>query len=93
MQSILEKLKRKGVTYKRKISSSNLEVIASLLSTGTGHAILPKRVATHHPFPIEEAHKEIAPFKDSLCLVYRPTLKKTASGRAFIEAAMGLAKT
>lgn len=88
VQSILEKLKRKNFRYMRQISSSNLEVIASLLSSGTGHAILPKRVATHHPFPIEEAHPEITPFKDSLCLVYRPTLKKTATGRAFIEATM-----
>nr|WP_295905865.1 LysR family transcriptional regulator [uncultured Bdellovibrio sp.] len=85
-QAILERLQKKGIRYSRKISSSNLEVIASLLQAGAGHAILPKRVILANTAAIEEAHEQIASFKDSLCLVYRPSLKRSATGKAFIEA-------
>ncbi|WP_374078352.1 LysR family transcriptional regulator [Bdellovibrio bacteriovorus] len=85
-QTILERLQKKGVRYSRKIPSSNLEVIASLLQVGAGHAILPKRVILANTASIEEAHEQITSFKDSLCLVYRPSLKRTATGKAFIEA-------
>lgn len=86
-QTILERLNKKGVRYARHIPSSNLEVIASLLHAGAGHAVLPKRVLLSTA-GIEEAHPPLASFKDSLCLVYRPSLKKTALGRTFIDAVM-----
>lgn len=85
-QWILEKLQKKGLRYKRKIESSNLEVIASLLQAGVGHAILPKRVALQNPFPLEEAHPSLPQFQDHLYLVYRPSLRRSALGKTFIEA-------
>ncbi|MDG0818023.1 LysR family transcriptional regulator [Bdellovibrio svalbardensis] len=85
-QWILEKLQKKGLRYKRKLESSNLEVIAGLLQAGAGHAILPKRVALQNPFPLEEAHASLPSFQDHLYLVYRPSLRRSAIGKAFIEA-------
>lgn len=85
-QWILEKLQKKGIRYKRKMESANLEVIASLLQAGAGHAILPKRVALQNPFPLEEAHPSLPQFQDHLYLVYRPSLRKSALGKVFIDA-------
>ncbi|KYG62596.1 hypothetical protein AZI87_14950 [Bdellovibrio bacteriovorus] len=85
-QTILERLQKKGIRYARKIASSNLEVIATLLQAGAGHAILPKRVIMSNFSSIEEAHDHVASFKDSLCVVYRPSLKRTATGKAILEA-------
>jgi DNA-binding transcriptional LysR family regulator len=85
-QTLLDRLKKKGIHYNRVIRSSNLEVVASLLDTGMGHAILPERVATQSGVAIEEAYPEVTPFKDTLCLVYRPSFRKTALGKAFIAA-------
>lgn len=85
-QTILERLQKKGIRYARKIASSNLEVIATLLQAGAGHAILPKRVIMSNFSSIEEAHDHVTSFKDSLCVVYRPSLKRTATGKAILEA-------
>lgn len=85
-QTLLERLKKKSILYPRIIRSSNLEVVASLLDTGMGHAILPERVARQSGITIEEAHSDILPFKDTLSLVYRPNFRKTAIGKAFIAA-------
>jgi DNA-binding transcriptional LysR family regulator len=80
---ILKHLKN-AHSYTRKIESSNLEVITSLLRAGAGHAILPKRVAQMVPLDLETAQHRS--FRDSLCLVYRPAFRKTALGRAVIDA-------
>lgn len=85
-QVILERLQKKGFRYARKIPSSNLEVVSSLLHSGVGHAILPKRVALQFSSNLEEAHPQLSSFKDSLCLVCKPSLKRTAAGKAFLEA-------
>lgn len=84
-QTLLERLKKKGLHYTRQIRSANLEVVASLLESGMGHAILPERVARGSGIAIEEAQPEVPPFKDTLSLVYRPHFRKTALGKAFIE--------
>lgn len=87
-QTLLERLKKKNIHYPRIIRSSNLEVVASLLDTGMGHAILPERVARQSGISIEEAHSDIPPFKDTLSLVYRPNFRKAALGKAFIAAVL-----
>ncbi len=84
-QWILKQLQKKGRQYPRKIESSSLEVITSLLRAGSGHAILPKRVAQQHPFPLEASFSGLPSYKDSLCMVYRPSFRKTATGRALID--------
>lgn len=85
-QTLLERLRKKGVQYRRVIRSSNLEVLASLLEAGAGHVILPQRVAQQGSVQIEDALPDVAPFKDTLSLVYRSNFRKTALGRAFIDA-------
>jgi DNA-binding transcriptional LysR family regulator len=89
-QWVLKQLQKKGHKFSRKIESSSLEVITSLLRAGTGHAILPKRVAQQSPFPMEASFHGIPSYKDSLCLVYRPSFRKTALGRAVIDSMSGL---
>lgn len=84
-QWILKQLQKKGHQFPRKIESSSLEVITSLLRAGAGHAILPKRVAQQSSFPMEASFSGLPVYKDSLCLVYRPSFRKTALGRAVID--------
>lgn len=85
-QWILKQLQKKGHHFSRKIESSSLEVIASLLRSGSGHAVLPKRVAQQYAFALEASFSGLSSYKDSLCLVYRPSFRKTATGRALIDA-------
>ncbi|RDI41520.1 LysR family transcriptional regulator [Aquicella lusitana] len=67
-QSILKKLKRDGIAYKRIISTNNLEVIADLTQSGCGIGILPGNVArARNLISIPKA-----PFyQDEICLLYR----------------------
>ncbi len=90
-QTLLDKLKKKNIKYLRTIRSSNLEVLASLLETGMGHVILPERVARQASVQLEEALPEVPPFKDSLNLVYRAPFRKTALGKAVIDAILSQA--
>ncbi len=63
-----------------------MEVISGLLHTRCGYVILPKRVAQQQKLPFENSFGRISSHKDSLCLVYRPLFRKTALGRALIDA-------
>lgn len=83
--NLLEKLAKAGVKFKREIHSGSLEVIRGLTEEGVGVGILPSRVAAL-AHPRLTVIKAGAPkFEDEICLVYRPELRKTLSGRTLIE--------
>ena len=84
-QVVLRKLSQKKIIFKNHLESSSLEVIAQLLLTGVGYAILPKRVVDSlHTKTVSKV--ENAPvYKDRICLVYKPEFKRIERGRVFIE--------
>lgn len=69
-QSILAKMKRQGLAFKRIIESSNLEVIASLVNCGAGIGILPQRVAEAESADLQMV-KGAPQFNDEIFLIYR----------------------
>jgi DNA-binding transcriptional LysR family regulator len=83
--SLLEKLGKAGIRFKREMHSGSLEVIRALTESGVGVGILPSRVAALAQ-PKLSIYKADAPkFPDRICLVYRPELRRTAGGRQLVE--------
>jgi DNA-binding transcriptional LysR family regulator len=83
-QVILQKLEKKGVHFRRTITSSSLEVIASLAEAGAGTAILPSRVAMLCREPLQACGT--ASHSDRVCLVYRADAQKSNAAKAVIQA-------
>jgi DNA-binding transcriptional LysR family regulator len=70
-QTLLKKIKKKGIKYSRIVTSSSLENIANLVLSGAGIGILPSRVIKKED---KKKLKQIpsAPlFKDEISLIYR----------------------
>lgn len=85
-QSILKKMEKAKLHFSKKISSTNLEVIAKLASSGLGFAILPERVARQY-----RNLKLITDdffFQDKACLIYRSEKHKDPPGKAIIAKIM-----
>ncbi|MBT3983095.1 MAG: LysR family transcriptional regulator [Bacteriovoracaceae bacterium] len=82
-QSLVKKLKRKGISFSRTITSSNLEVITSLTAQGAGIGIIPTRVATNpHEGGVKLKQLPGAPsYKDEISVIYRVENKNTAGIR------------
>jgi LysR family transcriptional regulator, cell division regulator len=69
--SILKQLKNKRRSFERIITSSSLDVIATLTASGCGVGILPKRVVMS-TYPKELSKVKAAPVcNDEVCIVYR----------------------
>lgn len=67
-QSILTQLKKSGMSYGRMLTTSNLEVIASLSNHEGGIGVLPTRIATAYGLsPIPNAPT----YEDEICVLYR----------------------
>ncbi len=74
-QSVLRKLKAKGLKFKRSIESSSLEVITQLTASGAGVGLLPGRVAATSSTPLSRLAN--APtFEDEIYLIYRVENRK-----------------
>lgn len=82
VQSLLGSLKKKKITFKRHLTSSNLEFVEHLTSLGAGVGVLPARVCKSKT---EVFDASLKPFKDELCLVYRADLPKTKSFEVVLE--------
>ncbi len=80
-QSILRQLSKHGLEFSRVLTSSNLEVVASLVAAGAGIGILPALVATRLDTygikPLDKGPK----FADSHCLVYRADAQTSKASR------------
>lgn len=90
--AILDKLRKKKIYFDQIIESSDLNVIFSLLHSGTGHALLPKRVAfnTVDKAQIAESFPELDCFKDKLFVAYKPSLRKNPAAKVIIDALKAL---
>lgn len=84
-QTIMNKIKRQGFTFKRMIESGNLEVIASLVNCGGGIGILPTRVAEAESADLI-AVKGAPTFNDEIFLVYRVENKNVRAMQALSQA-------
>lgn len=84
-QTILRRLDKAGISFRRHLESPSLEVIAQLLFAGVGQAILPQRVVeslgVRRASPVSQAPM----VKDRICLVYRPEFRQTKRARIFID--------
>ncbi|WP_409477847.1 LysR family transcriptional regulator [Pseudobdellovibrio sp. HCB154] len=87
-QDILQKLNKKGFTFKRVIESSSLEVIAKLVAEGVGCGIVPERVLQSYESQSYEKVKAAPQFSDKICLVYKQEFRKIKRGQIFIESVM-----
>jgi LysR family transcriptional regulator, cell division regulator len=84
-QDILGKLAKKGIHFPRKVETTSLEIMASLMNAGAGVAILPERMT--QLFKNDKFYRipDAPVFEDRICLVFRQEFRKTERGRAFID--------
>jgi DNA-binding transcriptional LysR family regulator len=82
-QELVKKLKKKG-SFTRMITSDNLEVIATLASSGAGVAILPTRVK-NAVAPGLKRVGAMPSYLDEVTFLYRADLPKTPSSRCIVE--------
>jgi DNA-binding transcriptional LysR family regulator len=68
-EEILRKMKK--YSFRRKIESSNLDVIRSLVEGGAGVGILPERVIGLQNKDVARWSKDAPIFQDRICLIYR----------------------
>ncbi len=88
-QWILKKLKNKNIKYTRMITTSNLEVAASLAAQGTGIAILPSKVAESYQSALKPSpHAPI--YHDEICFAYRHENRNIKAIQVIIGAIKGL---
>lgn len=70
-QTLLNKVKKGGITTERIMTTNSLEVVANLTAHGCGIGILPTRVAVSM-YPNKLKRIPLAPiYSDEICLVYR----------------------
>lgn len=84
-QDILSKLQKKGIHFSRIVESSSLEVLAQLVNSGAGCAILPERVVRAFADTKVVAMKDAPVFVDRICVVYKPEFRKLKRGAVFLQ--------
>lgn len=84
-QSLLQKMSKKGLSFKRTLESNSLEVIAQLLQAGAGTAILPERVMKAFCDSSVVAVKDAPEMSDRICMVYLQKFRKLKRGQVLIE--------
>lgn len=86
VEKLIDVCSKKGITFKRHLHSSSLELTAKLTSEGAGVGILPERVLEefggHSCAPIAGAPI----VKDRICLVFKKENQTTAASTAIIKA-------
>jgi len=81
-QSILKQLAKKGMKFKRTLTSSNLEVITAMVAAEGGVGILPARVATRvKALGLKPLGKESPRMFDQHSVVYRADAQKSKASR------------
>ncbi len=81
-QFIQKQLSKRGMEFKRIITSSNLEVVTALVQANAGIGILPGRVATRvKAFGLKQLSKDSPRFQDKICLIYRADVQKSKASR------------
>lgn len=84
-QSIVKQMAKKGLSFKRTVTTGSLEVVLSLVASGLGLGIIPGRVAGSRA---DLGLKQVvgAPkFQDRICLVYRADAQRTPASKMMIR--------
>jgi DNA-binding transcriptional LysR family regulator len=85
-QAIQKQLGKRGLRFQRVVTSSSLEVIASLVASGAGVGVLPTRVATRiRSYGLRPLTPDGPKFSDRICLVYRADAQKSVASRRFAK--------
>lgn len=87
-KTLIKKTEKK-FNFKRSITSENLEVIATLASSGTGIAILPSRVAKAIDLKLKKVEGSPVYF-DEVTFLYRADIPRLASSKCIIKAMKSL---
>ncbi len=83
--SLLKRIHRQGLKYKRVLTSNSLEVIANLTANGSGIGILPTCVAlSAYPNKLKPVPK-MPCHHDEICLVYRHENRNVKAVQAIIS--------
>ncbi len=85
-RQVLGALEKRGVQFERKITSSSLEVLAHLAVEGAGTAILPMHLAHRMRPRLRKPRGAWPEFRDSVCLIYRADVQRSAAAKALAEA-------
>ncbi len=85
-QLILKNLSAKKINFRRKIESTNLDVVRALTQAGCGVGILPKRVALAGSNSLKKYGKDSPTAEDRLCLIYRVGTQNNAAAKAISQA-------
>jgi DNA-binding transcriptional LysR family regulator len=85
-RQVLSALEKTGVQFERKITSSSLEVLAHLAVEGAGTAIIPMHLAHRMRPRLRRPRGTWPEFRDSVCLIYRADVQRSAAAKALAEA-------
>ena len=80
--SVLKQLKKSQLQFHRVMTSSSLEVIASLVNSGAGVGVLPTRVAQNEALRLDlKALKNAPEFQDRHSLIFRSDTQTSKANR------------
>jgi len=86
-QRLLREFSKARWTFKRHVTTSNLEVIASLVAEGVGAGILPSLVARRQKTLGLRPWSATGPkVRDQIALIYRADAQKSLAGRTIAKA-------
>jgi DNA-binding transcriptional LysR family regulator len=86
-QAIFKQLARRGVTFRRTITSGNLEIIAALVAAGAGVGMLPGCAATRvRELKLKPYGTNLPTYSDRICLVYRADTQRSRTSRLLAQA-------
>jgi DNA-binding transcriptional LysR family regulator len=85
-QTLLQRLEKRGVSFRRRVTSASLDILARLAAQGAGTAILPTHLAERTRPALRRPAMEVPTFEDVICLVYRADAQRSPGARAVIAA-------
>jgi LysR family transcriptional regulator, cell division regulator len=85
-QDLLKRLARAKIVFDNFLETPSLEVIAQLVESGAGAAILPGRVIRAFVGPDVEQVRGAPEYQDRICLVFKPEFKRLKRGQVFTDA-------
>ena len=91
-QAILKQLKSKNIIFDRMITSSNLDVIATLAAHGCGIGILPQRVVRSTYPKLLQRVSQAPVFHDEICIIYRHENRNVVAIQTIISAIKKIAE-
>lgn len=85
-QTLIQRAEKRGIRFRRKVTSSSLELLGRLAAEGAGTAVLPTHLAEAMRPKLSLAPGDPPQFLDSVCLVYRADAQRSVGARALIDA-------